>query len=41
MEIVVLSITFIESFLSGFLGIIFRKFVDNTGISSILKPKTE
>lgn len=41
MEIVILSITFIESFLSGFLGKISRNSDDNIGIDSILKPKAE
>ncbi len=41
MDIVILSITFVESFLSGFLGKIFRNCDDNTGIYSILKPEAE
>ena len=41
MEIVILSITFIKSLLSGFLGKIFRNCDDNTEKGSILKSKAE
>ena len=41
MEIVILSITFIESFLSGFLSKVFRNCDDNTGLNNILKPEAE